>query len=402
MSEWIKHKISALIESKILVIGDGYRAKNSELSTDEGLPFARAGDINDGFQLENAECLAPENLHKAGEKISQKGDALFTSKGTVGRVAFVTDETPDFVYSPQLTWWRVIDTQQIHPEFLYCWMRGQEFISQINSFSGQTDMAAYVSLKDQRQMMYITLPKIEEQKAITAVISCLDRKIENLRRQNETLERIAQTLFKHWFVDFEFPNEDGKPYKSSGGEMVRSELGEIPAGWRVGRLGNLFALNYGKSLTLENRVSGQYPVVGSSGIVGSHKSYLVNAPGIVIGRKGTIGQVIWLEENFYPIDTTFYVEDIFGCNGLYFYYFLLKRQNFQRLTSDSAVPGLNRDMAYSVEIVVPKIKYIDKFNTLIKAAFNKVNLNQKQIETLTKIRDVLLPQLMSGKLRITE
>jgi len=222
MSEWTKYKISTLIDSKALVIGDGYRAKNSELSTDEGLPFARAGDINNGIQLENVECLAPENLHKAGEKISQTGDALFTSKGTVGRVAFVTDETPEFVYSPQLTWWRVIDTQQIHPEFLYCWMRGQEFISQINSFSGQTDMAAYVSLKDQRQMMYITLPKIKDQKEITAAISCLDRKISNLRQQNETLEKIAQTLFKHWFVDFEFPNEDGNPYKSSGGEMVRS------------------------------------------------------------------------------------------------------------------------------------------------------------------------------------
>ena len=171
MSEWTKYKISTLIESKVLIIGDGYRAKNSELSTEEGLPFARAGNINDGFQLENAECLAPENLHKAGEKIAQVGDVLFTSKGTVGRVAFVTDSIPKFVYSPQLTWWRTIDTQQIYPEFLYCWMRGQEFISQINSFSGQTDMAAYVSLQDQRQMMYVTLPKIEEQKEITAVIA---------------------------------------------------------------------------------------------------------------------------------------------------------------------------------------------------------------------------------------
>ena len=206
MNEWKKYKISTLIESKVLMIGDGYRAKNSELSIDKGLPFARAGNINDGFKLESAECLAPENLYKTGEKTSQVGDVLFTSKGTVGRVAFVTNMIPKFVYSPQLTWWRILDAKQIHPEFLYCWMRGLEFISQINSLSGQTDMAAYVSLTDQRQMMYITLPNIEEQKEITAAISCLDRKISNLRQQNETLESIAQTLFKHWFVDFEFPN----------------------------------------------------------------------------------------------------------------------------------------------------------------------------------------------------
>ncbi len=262
--------------------------------------------------------------------------------------------------------------------------------------------SAVVALSRQDFLGYPVPPLSSLRKQLVNLFEGIDRKIENLRRQNETLERIAQTLFKHWFVDFEFPNEDGKPYKSSGGAMVRSDLGEIPEGWRVGKLGDLFILNYGKSLTLENRISGQYPVVGSSGVVGSHQSYLVKAPGIVIGRKGTIGQVIWLEENFYPIDTTFYVEDILGCNDIYFYYFLLKTQNFQRLTSDSAVPGLNRDMAYSVEIVIPGITYIDKFNMVTKAIFDKLNLNQRQIKTLTKTRDLLLPQLMSGKLRITE
>jgi type I restriction enzyme, S subunit len=89
----------------------------------------------------------------------------------------------------------------------------------------------------------IYCPPVKEQRKITAALICLDRKISNLRQQNETLEKIAQTLFKHWFVDFEFPNEDGKPYKSSGGEMVRSELGEIPVGWRVVKLGDVVETN---------------------------------------------------------------------------------------------------------------------------------------------------------------
>ena len=248
----------------------------------------------------------------------------------------------------------------------------------------------------------IKVPPLPVQKSIAAILSNIDRKISNLRQQNETLESIAQALFKHWFVDFEFPNEDGKPYKSSGGEMVRSALGDIPMGWRVGNIGDLFILNYGKSLTSENRFSGKYPVVGSSGIVGNHRDYLVKSPGIVIGRKGTIGEVIWIEEHFNPIDTTFYVEDTLGCKGLYFYYFLIKNQNFKRLTSDSAVPGLNRDMAYSIEIVIPKINQINEFNTFAKSVFNKMNLNQQQIQTLTQTRDRLLPKLMSGQLRIPE
>jgi type I restriction enzyme, S subunit len=83
------------------------------------------------------------------------------------------------------------------------------------------------------------LPPLEEQKRIADVLSCLDAKIENLRRQNETLEEIARSIFKHWFIDFEFPNPDGKPYKSSGGAMVRSDLGDIPEGWQVGKLGDV-------------------------------------------------------------------------------------------------------------------------------------------------------------------
>ena len=101
----------------------------------------------------------------------------------------------------------------------------------------------------------INAPGYEEQKRIAAVLTCLDRKISNLRQQNETLESIAQTLFKHWFVDFEFPNEDGKPYKSSGGAMVRSDLGDIPVGWEVGKLGDVVDVKSSKSiLALHNGV----------------------------------------------------------------------------------------------------------------------------------------------------
>ena len=93
----------------------------------------------------------------------------------------------------------------------------------------------------------ILLPPLPEQKKIAAVLSCLDRKIENLRKQNETLEAIAQTLFKHWFIDFEFPNADGKPYKSSGGAMEPSEIGDIPSGWRVGNLRDITKVINGRA-----------------------------------------------------------------------------------------------------------------------------------------------------------
>ena len=399
MSEWKETTLGELIDIK-----HGYAFKGeffSETPTENVLLTPGNFHIGGGFKgdkfkyytgdIPDEYVLSPGDIIVTMTDLSKAGDTLgYSAKIPASRNLFLHNQRLGLV---------TIKSSEADINFIYWLLRTHNYQKTVvNSCSGST--VKHTSPSKIKDYVFL-LPPLEEQKSIDAVLSCLDRKIENLRKQNETLEAIAQTLFKHWFVDFEFPNADGKPYKSSGGAMEPSELGDIPAGWRVGKLGDLFNLNYGKSLTLETRIPGQYAVVGSSGVVGSHQDYLVKAPGIVIGRKGTIGQVIWLEENFYPIDTTFYVEDVLGCSGLYFYYFLLKRQDFQRLTSDSAVPGLNRDMAYSVEVAIPEISFIDKFNEFSRGIFNKADLNHREIQTLTQARNVLLPKLMSGKLCIT-
>ena len=102
--------------------------------------------------------------------------------------------------------------------------------------------------KDVLEESEIILPPLEEQKAIAKILSDLDEKIEVNNKINKNLEEMAQAIFKQWFVDFEFPNEEGKPYKSSGGEMVESELGMIPKGWNISELGELYEVKGGKRL----------------------------------------------------------------------------------------------------------------------------------------------------------
>ena len=121
VSEWTRYSVADLIRQNQLFIGDGYRAKNDELSS-QGLPFARVANINDGFRFANADRFPGTCLSRVGNKISEPGDVVFTSKGTVGRFAFVGPDTPRFVYSPQLCFWRVLDTRLIHPHYLYYWM----------------------------------------------------------------------------------------------------------------------------------------------------------------------------------------------------------------------------------------------------------------------------------------
>lgn len=202
----------------------------------------------------------------------------------------------------------------------------------------------------------------------------MDNKIDLLHCQNTTLERMAETLFRHWFVE------------------------EAQEDWEEGILGDVLNLVYGKALKEELRTGIGFPVVGSSGIVGYHSEYLVEGPGIVIGRKGTLGKATYLFKNFSPIDTTYYIESKNNSIGLIYEYCLLKTLSFEN--SDSAVPGLNRDIALSTEIKLPPLEKIQAFNEINIPIFGKLERNFEQIQTLEKLRDNLLPKLMSGEVRL--
>lgn len=197
-SDWSVVSTEELIADGQLLINDGYRAKNSEMGPD-GLPFVRAGDIDGRISVEGADVLAAASVVRAGEKVSQPGDAVFTSKGTVGRFAFVSASSPRFVYSPQLCFWRVRDRDRLDPRFVFFWLQGPEARGQLHALKGQTDMADYVSLRDQRAMT-MTLPPFDEQRRIAGVLGALDDKIEHNRTLAERLESLAALEFKHRFL----------------------------------------------------------------------------------------------------------------------------------------------------------------------------------------------------------
>jgi type I restriction enzyme S subunit len=163
--------VQSLIDRQLLVVGDGYRAKNDELAS-AGLPFARAGNIDAGFLFADTELLGWPAVMRAGAKISVPFDVVFTSKGTVGRFAFVSPMTPKFAYSPQLCFWRSVDHDVLSPFFLYHWMRSSRFLEQVDAVKGQTDMADYVSLTDQR-LMRMACPKAGEHRRLRDEVATL-------------------------------------------------------------------------------------------------------------------------------------------------------------------------------------------------------------------------------------
>ena len=267
-----------------------------------------------------------------------------------------------------------LDQSRFNSDYFYYFFSSSTGKALVSTIVQQT-AAAGIRGSD-LQELEIPVPPLPEQKAIASVLSSLDDKIDLLHRQNKTLEAMAETLFRQWFIE------------------------EAKEDWEDGTLDQLIDLKYGKALKQEDRSGSGYPVVASSGIVGFHNNYLVKGPSIVIGRKGTLGKVYFMEDNFYPIDTSYFIQTKTSGSNLIFEYYLLKSLDFANMNSDSAVPGLNRNIALGTQIQVPPEELILSFNGTAQPWFSKIHSNTKQIQTLEKLRDTQLPKLMSGEVRV--
>jgi type I restriction enzyme S subunit len=445
--------IAELIDNGDLVINDGYRAKNSELST-EGLRFARAQNINNGFRFEDADRFPEKDLQKVGIKISQPGDVVFTSKGTVGRFAFVREGTPRFVYAPQLCFWRSLNRKRIHPRWLYYWMQSREFFVQYSGVADQTDMAEYVSLRDQRQM-HITLLPIQEQQAIACVLGTLDDKIELNRRMNATLEAMARAIFKSWFVDFDPVREkaqrkDAKAQRRKErqeqdsfaswhpGDLAlnptiadlfpddfeESELGEIPKGWGVDTILTVSELLSGgtPSTKVPEYWDGGIKWVSARDVSGAHGAFLLNTErtitqeGVdnsstkilpelttIVTARGTVGSYCILAEPMAMNQTNYGLKATME-DADYFVFFALGSlvHQLKQRAYGTIFDTITTRTFKTSQVAIPPVSLMSKFDQIVQPTMEAIRQNLKQSRTLAALRDALLPKLISGELRVPD
>ena len=229
----------------------------------------------------------------------------------------------------------------------------------------------------------LCLPSVSEQGAIANTLGALDDKVGLNRRMSEALESAVGTLFKSWFVSSE------------------SAVAPTPDGWRNMALGDLLELLYGKALRADERQGGNIPVYGSNGQIGWHDCKLVDGPGIVVGRKGNPGVVTWSQRDFFPIDTTFYVVPKDGVS-LRFLFYALRNQKLESIAADSAVPGLNRNMAYMSRQLVPTPDLMDAFDGYADGILSRRDDLDAESRVLAVLRDTLLPMLLSGEIRVQD
>ena len=279
----------------------------------------------------------------------------------------------------------VVDSSKFDYRFIYHLLRYEtEHIKALAS-----GVAAPIINKSAFSDIELLVPPLPIQRKIASVLFAYDDLIENNTRRIAILEEMAQALYREWFVHFRFPGHEQVA-------MVDSELGRIPEGWDVKQLGDVVELAYGKGLRKSDRVAGPYPVYGSSGVIDFHQKSFVEGPGIIVGRKGNVGSVFWSDDDFYPIDTVFFVRtDV--C--LYYVYYNLQHQNF--ISTDTAVPGLSRNQAYLLPFLLPDTGVTRMFQDLISPIFQQVRNLRSRNANLRRTRDLLLPRLISGEVEVS-
>ena len=321
-----------------------------------------------------------EYVNDYGASFSRKlppGSLIVAASGTLGFAIFLGVE--GCVHDGWL-YFKDIDQKKLDKQFLYYLLN-----TLTKSFNSLSYGAAIQNINtDILRNTKFRLPPVRSQKNIAAILSAYDELIENNKRRITLLEKMAEEIYREWFVRLRFP----------GYEKVKVLKG-VPEGWEVKKLGSVLELCYGKALKEDDGMPGKYHVYGAGGVVGTHNEALVKTPGLIVGRKGNVGSVYFADRGFFPIDTVYFVKSDLPNS---FLYFLLRSMNF--INNDAAVPGLNRGQAYSNQFFLPSDSLIREFAKVVNPQFEMKRVLTRQNEKLTATRDLLLPRLISGKLSV--
>ena len=284
-------------------------------------------------------------------------------------------------------------------------MRGPEWWGQVEKFINVGAVFSSLRCGDVPKFE-LSIPPLGEQRLIAATLGALDDKIELNRRMAGRLEEMARALYRSWFMDFD-------PVRARAAGLAPAHMDPataalfpdrfgpdgLPEGWSRKRVGELLTLNYGKALRKDARVPGAYPVFGSGGTSSFHESALVRGETIIVGRKGTVGSVYWAPDGCWPIDTTFFVT-----SDLPMSYLLRMMEDLPLpdMNTDAAVPGLNRSNVYRLTAAYPGSVIIAAYDELANRLQARIDVCKRESGALSKLRNVLLPKLMSGELSIRE
>lgn len=342
-----------------------------------GIPNIRP---DGSLDLAAARWVAEKDLSKWNRRVTpQAHDVVFTYEATLNRYALIPEGL-------NCTLGRRTALIRPNPEvvdhrYLYYYFYSAAWRAQVdaNTLTGATvDRIPLTTFPDFK----VFVPDLKAQGVIAEVLASYDDLIAINQRRIALLEQAARLLYREWFVHLRFPGHES---------VAVSE--RVPDGWSSVPFGSVATLNYGKALKATERKDGDVPVYGSSGIVGTHAQALVPGGAIVVGRKGNVGSLYLSTVPCYPIDTVFFIHP----EQVSLWLFLALHQ-FNFISSDSAVPGLNRNYAQALPLLLPPAGLRQSFQQMVAPMYEQISALQAQNAQAARARDLLLPKLMSGQL----
>ena len=461
-SEWRKVTIQSLIKEKIITghkdgnYGSLY-PRSSEFGT-EGVPFLTAKSLSDGrIDIENAPRLSDEKASKLKIGFIETDDVLLSHNATVGRVAVVPELKERVLIGTSLTYYR-LDQKRLLPRYLAAYFTGHGFQNELAAAMSQTTRNQ-VPITGQRKLP-VVIPPLPEQKAIAHILGSLDDKIELNRRMNATLEEMAQALFKSWFVDFDpmidnaleagnpIPEElteraevrrqtlaSGTANREAARQFPASfqlteELGWIPEGWEVLELENTTSAiidHRGKTPKKlgSDWVESGYPAVSAKNIKdgkivrkdtirfidpGLYERWMsekLQKGDLLMTSEAPLGEKLYLAKQFKWVlsQRLFALRANGKISGVYLYHWLNTATAIADIdgrASGTTVQGIRQRELRKVKVLVPLKDCITVFSEASDSLMAKRATNEENTEELTKLRDTLLPKLISGEMRVPQ
>ncbi|HDJ7393068.1 TPA: restriction endonuclease subunit S [Staphylococcus aureus] len=369
--------------------------------------YLRITDIDDNGFI-NTDELKSVNDKNAENYLLKENEIVFARTGnSTGKSYFYNEEDGPLVFAGFLIRFK-LDSKKVNPKFIRYYTLSENYKGWINQFAtGST--RKNINAKTYGNMI-IKLPPRSYQNYIVQILDSLEEKLKENKKIIANLEELSQTLFKRWFVDFEFPDENGNPYKSSGGEMVESELGVIPKDWSIQTLNDISESYNTKRKPLSKlereKVASIYPYYGATKIIDYVDDYLFDGKFILVGEDGTVQT-----EEGHP-----FVQYIWGQFWVSNHAHILKGKNLsdevlmlilnnidiQPYITGAVQPKISKKNLNSIKIVVGSKLIYGKFDQYINTYYKKIREVHDENKYLTQLRDTLLPKLMSGEIEIPD
>ena len=381
-----------------------------------GIPFVMASDIENGVvNSTNCKFIRESQAEALRKGFAIEGDVLLTHKATIGRTAVVPKlGIPYIMLTPQVTYYRVKNRDELDNRFLKYYFDYKTFQETLALWSGAGSTRAYLGITGQHNLT-VRLPKIIPQQKIAAVLSVLDAKIDCNNRINAELEAMAKTLYDYWFVQFDFPDANGKPYKSSGGKMVYNHTlkWEIPEGWQDKQLSQIANITMGHSPlgeSLNESKDGVEFFQGSTDFgwqfptVRQHTTQVTRMAkrgDILLSVRAPVGDM-----NIAHIDCCIgrglaALNSRDGFDGFLFYVMKYFKTIFDRRNSEGTTFGsITKDDLHSLPLAYPPTELLTEYDKVVSNYNQMVFTRSMENQHLTQLRDWLLPMLMNGQVTV--